>query len=116
MNPNPNFSNVQVDWNTATTQLADLLRGQLNNVLAGTADDLNSFALGIASDMTRALAQGKTEMSAELRGQAKALLEINRIRVSNTTNALLDVVLGTTMRVASIALGNVTGWMASRPV
>lgn len=108
--------NLQVNWNETATELADLLKGELNGVLAGTAQDLNNFAVDIAQDMTRALRQGKSTLTDELRGQVKVLLEINRIRVVETAAGMLDRILMVGMRIASMALGNVTGWLASGPV
>lgn len=106
-------SNLQVNWGETATELASLLRGELSEVLSGAAQDLNNFTLDIANDMTRALRQGKDSLTDELRGQVKLLLEINRLRVRNVASDVLDHVLNTAMRVAAMALGNVTGWLAN---
>ena len=108
--------NLQVNWNETATELADLLKGELNGVLIGSATDLNNFAVDIAHDLTRALRQGKAAVTDEIRGQVKLLLETNRIRVVETASGMLDKVLMVVLRVGSMMLGNVTGWLASGPV
>lgn len=108
--------NLQINWSETANELADLLKGELNGVLLGAAVDLNNFAVDIANDMTRALRQGKTTLTDELRGQVKLLLEINRLRVVETAAGFLDKLLMFGMRITSMALGNVTGWLASGPV
>jgi len=107
--------NLQINWNETAAEFAELFKGELNGVLIGAAQDLNNFTIDIAQDMTRALRQGKTTLTDELRGQVKLMLEINRLRVTEAGAILLDKALTVGMRVASMALGNVTGWLASAP-
>lgn len=112
----PVSANLQVDWSRVQLDLATMLKGELNGVLAGTADDLNNFALAISNDMTRAIREGRADLISELKGQARLLIEMNRLRLTGLGESILDTALGVGLRVASIALGGVTGWLASGPV
>lgn len=112
----PVSPNLQVDWSRVQFDLVELLKGELNGALAGTADDLNNFALAISNDMTRGIREARPDLIKEIKGQARLLVEMNRLRFTGMGESILDTVLGVGLRVASIALGGVTGWLASGPV
>lgn len=103
--------NPQVNWHGITGELSQLLRDELSKVVSGAKADLDAFTAQITEDMVRALREGKQGMTQELRGQALALVEIHRLRVANSADDIIERVLGIAMRVASLSLGNVTGWL-----
>lgn len=109
VNPPP----VEVDWRAVSDSLTNVLRDELVGVLEGAQADINNFLVDISHDLTRAMRVGKTELTDELRNQALALVELNRLRIAGTHLRVLDKILSTAIGIGSSLLGNVIGMAIS---
>lgn len=84
--------------------LENALKQGLATVLDGAQEDLQAFAHEISGDMLSAAASGDDEALYELRAQARALAEANRLRAVNTSWKVAgDVVVGLTSFLISTA-------------
>jgi len=82
-----------VDWTQVTSGVADALFSGLKLFAEQAEGDLKSFAFEIASDMVRALARGDAAWSSELKNQARALLEVQRIRLNGISWEVAEKVM-----------------------
>ncbi len=75
----------------------DAIRGALSRIAQGGAQDLESYAKAIASDLAGAAGRGEQEASQELLGQLKMLAETQRIRVQEEGWAMFDEAVSVAM-------------------
>lgn len=102
-------NNIVINWSQVAAELRDVLRDSLSGVLEGANSDLTNYFNDIAQDLTRAMRRGDSKLTEEIKAQALALLEINRIRVVGAQSRVFDAILNTAIRVASaILLGAIT--------
>ena len=65
---------------TAVERLGDNLAPLLARFLNGAKEDVQTFGRAIAEDVIRAGKSGDKKLTGQLLDQAKALLEVNRVR------------------------------------
>lgn len=85
--------------------LGTMLVTDLAPFISGSVEDLRTFGLGIAADFTRAILSGKKELTDELKGQVRLLVEIQRIRIEVVDWKLTQDVLGLIFKAAVAGVG-----------
>lgn len=98
--PDPTDIVSDVLWPLATERFGETISYALQDLVKGTEEDLRSFGLQIARNMTIAAVRRDAEWGRELRAQALGLLELNRIRVTNKRRELVLRILEALCRMA----------------
>jgi len=80
--------------------IGQVIYEELAPLLEGAAQDLKDYGLVIGRDMVLALHLGDAAWSTELKAQAKALLEVYRIRAEERSWQAAEKVLGIIFKTA----------------
>lgn len=99
------FDLSKVDVSALEGGIGTLLVQELAPVLGAAEQDLKDFGLAIARDGLRAVLAGDKDWQAELKGQVKALLEVQRIRVEVVDWDLTEKIVGLVLKAAAAAIG-----------
>lgn len=94
-----------LDRATLELQLGRLLAGELAELLGAAAEDLHDFGVAIAKDGVASILRGDKLWTKELKGQVKALLELQRIRVESIDWDLVEFAIALVFKAAMTALG-----------
>jgi hypothetical protein len=107
----PSAPLVNVNWEAIAAQIGLTLTGSLKDLITGTAEDIRTYGTAIARDMLGAVREpdvAKREaLLSELKGQARSLAELNRIRLNNEAWAQFDRIFDVAAGVADRLLAGV---------
>jgi hypothetical protein len=85
---------ANVNWDSLANTVGEALLGSLKLFAQGEAADLRDFGIAIARDLTTTLREPdeavRAAKQAELKGQARTLAEIGRVRLNNEAWAQFD--------------------------
>jgi len=87
-----------------TLELQGLVVDALEEVVDAAQADLQSFGLEIAKNLVAAVRSDNEHLIRSLKGQARMLAEVNRIRLNREARALLNRVLDVAARVGKAVL------------
>jgi hypothetical protein len=93
-----------VDWHYLERELGEQLVAALRDFANGAEADIREYGLSMAFHTIAAIRQGDEAIKSELLDQAKALKEINRIRMNEFAENAFGVVLATAFRIGLAAL------------
>jgi len=85
-------------WEQLQQGVEVALKESFERILEGAQEDIKLYAEGIAKDLLRAIREGDSDLTGELKDQLIALAEIQRIRVVNEQWTLLEEVVAVVMR------------------
>jgi hypothetical protein len=94
----------KVDWEALSKDIGAQGLDVLKGLLVGAEEDLKQFGVDIASDLARAMIEGRPEITAEIQEQVKVLAEIHRIKANGATWEFVGSVFATLAKVARMAL------------
>lgn len=102
---NFDLSALGIDRGSLEAGIGTLLASELAPLLGAAAADLKDFGLAIAKDGVTAMLAGNKAWMQELKGQMKALLEVQRIRVEVVDWDLTEKVIAIVFKGAAAAIG-----------
>lgn len=86
------FDLTKVDIDRLKADVSDALAGALIDLVEGAEKDVKAYASQISMDLLEAHMIGNAAITARLLDQLKILAEINRVRITNTTWAVITSV------------------------
>lgn len=98
MGMNPLEEIAQTAWDALQGRLASTIVEGLRGLVDGAEEDLRTFGLYIATDLVNAIRRNDAAWEAEVRAQARVLLEVSRLRAVNANHAILMQVLHALVR------------------
>lgn len=93
-----------IDFDKVTDEIADLVTDALEETVDAASADLKTFGKDIARDIVMVIRSGDDSLLRSLKGQARMLAEINRIRLNRNSRALLNRILDVAARVGKVLL------------
>ncbi len=94
-----------IDFDAVEAEIADMVTDALEETVDAAAADLKTFGKDIARDIVTVIrAGGDDRLMRSLKGQARMLAEINRIRLNRNSRALLNRILDVAARVGKVLL------------
>ena len=85
-------------------QIVTEILPDLSSIPLNVSTDLQEFAAEIAEDITLAIAQGRTDLTDELRSQIYALGRVRQVSISGHTMNALAKTLGIIIRTVGLAI------------
>lgn len=102
-------SKVTIDWKALGKDLTSVIGSELPSLLEGASEDLQKYGAEIVPSLARSIAEGKENVTIELRAQLRGLAEVHRIRANDVAWATLEQILTVAMRTAKALIGAATG-------
>lgn len=94
-----------IDFESIEFEIADLIEDALDELVDAAQGDLRKFGLRIAQGVVWASKPGADpRLLRGIKGQARMLAELNRIRLNREAKAVLNNILGIATRVAKSVL------------
>lgn len=86
------------------SEVTDILKDTVSDLVEGAADDVNNFLGDIAKDMVRARAANDSVSVAHLEAQINMLAAIHEVELAQATNRVLTktIAIGKRLLVASL--------------
>ena len=94
----------QIDFDAVADDIADMVTDALEESVDAASADLKSFGKDIAVDLLAVIRSGDDALLRSLKGQARMLAEIHRIRLNRNSRALLNRILDVAARVGKTIL------------
>lgn len=79
-----------VGWANLQGAIAGNIIGMGRTLLRGASDDLNAYALQVASDIVEALSSGRMDLVEEMRDQGALIVELQRIRLTREARGIMQ--------------------------
>ncbi|MEE8494670.1 MAG: hypothetical protein V3S25_11555 [Nitrospirales bacterium] len=94
---NINFAEIE-------NEIADMIEDAMDEVTDAAQADMHKFGKRIAVNLVRAIRSDDPRVLRALKGQARMLAEMNRIRLNREAKALLSRILDVAARVGKVLL------------
>lgn len=93
-----------IKFDLVTEEIEGLILDALDETVDAASADLKKFGKAIASDIVWAIRSDRDDLLRSLKGQARMLAEVNRIRLNRNSRALLNRILDVAVRVGKTVL------------
>lgn len=93
-----------IDFDVVADEIEVLILDALDETVDAASADLREFGKAIALDIVSAIRSDRDDILRSLKGQARMLAEINRIRLNRNSRALLNRIIDVAVRVGKTIL------------